>query len=156
MTTIQDPLSFPLQLAYVQFRFQYNTTLHAPTAMVKNSRDTPMSYLNKGQIYSLSVLDSNPPPMDLKMAKYRTFVRVSFQEEGKRAKPGVCWQLWKDGRESSEAHQRGGKLKAVEYVDPLQGGDEDRKCRQVQIESTSFDGFVSLGLRPQTREHRIA
>lgn len=109
--------------------------------MVKSSTDIPMSYLNKGQTYSLSVADSNSPPMDLKVARYRTFVRVSFQEEEKRAKPAACWQLWKEGRGSSEAPQRGGKLHAVEYVDPLQGGDVDPKCRQVLVESTSFDGF---------------
>lgn len=109
--------------------------------MVKNSRDTLISYLNKGQIYSLSVLDSNPPPMGLKMAKYQTFIWVSFQEEGKHAKPGVCWQLWKDSRESSKAHQYGGKLQVVEYVNLLQGGGEDQKYCQVQIKSTSFDGF---------------
>jgi hypothetical protein len=72
--------------------------------------------------------------------KYRTFVRVSFDEEEQRAKPSVCWQLWKEGRGLNESHQRGGKLLAVEYVDPLQGGDNN-KHRQIQIEQMSFDGF---------------
>lgn len=109
--------------------------------MIKNSRDIPISYLNKGQAYSLSVLDSRPPPMGSKVAQYRTHIRISFQEKEQRAKPGACWQLWKEGRGSSEAHQRGGKLQAVEYVDPFQGGDEDRQGRQIRVESTSFDGF---------------
>lgn len=109
--------------------------------MIKNSRDIPISYLNKGQAYSLSVLDSKPPPMGSKVAQYRTHIRISFQEKEQRAKPGACWQLWKEGRGSSEAHQRGGKLQAVEYVDPFQGGDEDRQGRQIRVESTSFDGF---------------
>lgn len=73
--------------------------------------------------------------------RYRTFVRVSFEEEEQRSKPAACWQLWKEGRGLNEAHQRGGKLLAVEYVDPLQGGGGDDKNRQVQIEQTSFDGF---------------
>lgn len=109
--------------------------------MIKNSKDIPISYLNKGQAYSLSVRDSKPPPMGSKVVQYRTNIRISFQEKEQRAKPGACWQLWKEGRGSSEAHQRGGKLQAVEYVDPFQGGDEDRQGRQIQVESTSFDGF---------------
>ena len=119
--------------------------------MIKSPGDIPITYLNKGQAYGLSIVDSSPPSMSTKPVQYRTFVRVSFQEEEQRAKPAACWQLWKEGRGSSEAHQRGGKLQAVEYVDPFQGGDEDRKGRQVQIENTSFDGFcVTWTANPST------
>jgi hypothetical protein len=108
--------------------------------MVKHRREVPISYLNKGQAYNLTVIDSNPPMTSTEPVKYRTFVRVSFDEEEQRAKPSVCWQLWKEGRGLNESHQRGGKLLAVEYVDPLQGGDNN-KHRQIQIEQMSFDGF---------------
>ncbi|KAJ5174440.1 uncharacterized protein N7482_000317 [Penicillium canariense] len=121
-------------------KFRYNVSLRAPTAMVKHPREVPISYLNKGQTYNLSVTDSNPPMIGSEPLQYRTFVRVSFEEDEQRSKPAACWQLWKEGRGTSEAHQRGGKLWAVEYVDPLQGGD-DQKHRQIQIEQTSFDGF---------------
>lgn len=133
-------------------RFRYNVSLRAPTAMVKTPKDIPITYLNKGQAYPLSIADSNPPPqMGSKPIQYRTFIRISFQEEEQRAKPGPCWQLWKEGRGSSEAHQRGGKLQAVEYVDPSQHGYEDRKSRQVQVESTSFDGFcITWTVNPAT------
>lgn len=135
-------LHFHLDLTLpLSHRFRYHVTLRAPTAMVRSPKDIPITYLNKGQAYVLSVVDTNPPPMSSKPVQYRTFIRVSFQEEEQRAKPAACWQLWKEGRGLSEAHQRGGKLQAVEYVDPFQGGDEDRKSRQVQVESTSFDGF---------------
>ncbi|BCR85633.1 grainyhead-like protein [Aspergillus chevalieri] len=132
-------------------KFRYNVSLRAPTAMIKSPGDIPITYLNKGQAYALSIVDSKPPAMSTKLVQYRTFVRVSFQEEEQRAKPAACWQLWKEGRGLSEAHQRGGKLQAVEYVDPFQGGDEDRKGRQVQIENTSFDGFcVTWTANPAT------
>jgi hypothetical protein len=118
--------------------------------MVKNLREVPITYLNKGQAYNLSVLDSNPP-MVREPIRYRTYVRVSFEEQEQRAKPSTCWQLWKEGRGSSEAHQRGGKLLAVEYVDPLQGGGDAHKHRQVQIESMSVDGFcVTWTANPAT------
>src|ERR1700712_3681145 len=124
----------------IQIRFRFNVSLRAPTAMVKNLREIPITYLNKGQAYNLSVLDSNPP-MTHEPIRYRTYVRVSFEEQEQRAKPSTCWQLWKEGRGSSEAHQRGGKLLSVEYVDPLQGADGDQSQRQVELEKASFDGF---------------
>ena len=108
--------------------------------MVKHAREIPITYLNKGQAYNLSVIDSNPPMVNSAPVRYRTFVRVSFEEEEQRSKPATCWQLWKEGRGSSEAHQRGGKLLAVEYVEPFQGGGDDLK-RQIQVEQMSFDGF---------------
>lgn len=109
--------------------------------MVKHKREIPISYLNKGQTYNLTVIDSNAPMTSSEPVKYRTFVRVSFDDEEKRAKPAVCWQLWKEGRGLNEAHHRAGKLLAVEYVDPLQGGVENKKHRQIQVERMSFDGF---------------
>lgn len=117
-------------------------TLRAPTAMIKHPKEIPVTYLNKGQTYTLSVVDSSPPPINTNLVRYRTYIRVSFEEEEQRSKLAACWQLWKEGRGLSEAHQRGGKLLAVEYVDPIHGvGDEGQKDRQVQIESSSFDGF---------------
>ncbi|PWY92431.1 hypothetical protein BO70DRAFT_367575 [Aspergillus heteromorphus CBS 117.55] len=131
--------------------FRYHATLRAPTAMINHQTEIPVTYLNKGQAYSLSVIDSTPPPRTGQPLKYRTFIRVSFQEEEQRAKPATCWQLWKEGRGSNEAHQRGGKLQAVEYVDPVQGGIEDTKNRQIKLESSSFDGFcVTWTVNPAT------
>lgn len=63
------------------------------------------------------------------------------QERDQRAKPGSCWQLWKEGRGTTEAHQREGKLLAVEYVDTNQGGDEESRKPQIELDNNSFDGF---------------
>ncbi|KAH8692671.1 putative CP2 transcription factor [Talaromyces proteolyticus] len=122
-------------------KFRYGVTLRAPTAMIKHHDEIPMTYLNKGQAYSISVVDTAPRPPSSQPCKYRTFIRVSFEDEQQRSKPATCWQLWKEGRGSSEAYQRGGKLLAVEYVDPMQGGDEDQRYRQVELQNASFDGF---------------
>lgn len=66
-------------------------------------------------------------------------------------KSGVCWQLWKEGRGSDEAHKRNGKIQAVEYVGPLQGRNEACKSCQVQVESTLIDGFcVTWTANPNT------
>ncbi|KAL4979197.1 CP2 transcription factor-domain-containing protein [Aspergillus desertorum] len=132
--------------------FRYNVTLRAPTAMINYQNEIPVTYLNKGQAYSLSVVDTAPPQATSQPVKYRTFVRVSFQDDEQRSKPAACWQLWKEGRGTSEAHQRGGKLQAVEFVDPAQGNVEDQKNRQIQLESSSFDGFcVTWTPNPTTK-----
>jgi hypothetical protein len=109
--------------------------------MIKHADEIPVTYLNKGQAYSISVVDAAPPPMSTQPLKYRTYIRVSFEDEQQRAKPAACWQLWKEGRGSNEAHQRGGKLLAVEYVDPIQGGDDEHRHPQIELERASFDGF---------------
>jgi len=109
--------------------------------MIRSAEEIPITYLNKGQAYTMSVFDTMPLASSASPIKYRTFVRVSFEDEQQRAKPGACWQLWKEGRGTNEAHQRGGKLLAVEYVDPNQGGDNETRRPQIELESASFDGF---------------
>ncbi|KAL4924296.1 grainyhead-like protein [Aspergillus undulatus] len=132
--------------------FRYNVTLRAPTAMINHQNEIPVTYLNKGQAYSLSVVDTAPPPQTSQPVKYRTFVRVSFQDDEQRSKPAACWQLWKEGRGTSEAHQRGGRLQAVEFVDPVHANVDDQKNRQIQLESSSFDGFcVTWTANPTTK-----
>lgn len=100
----------------------------------------------------MSVFDTLPLAPSASPIKYRTFIRVSFEDEQQRAKPGACWQLWKEGRGTNEAHQRGGKLLAVEYVDPNQGGDNETRRPQIELESASFDGFCVTWIpNPSTR-----
>ena len=109
--------------------------------MIKHSEEIPVTYLNKGQAYAVSVCDSmglGPAPGPV---KYRTVIRISFEDEQQRQRPSACWQLWKEGRGLAEAHQRSGKLQAVEYVDPNQGGDEETKRPRVELETASFDCF---------------
>ena len=119
--------------------------------MIRSAEEIPITYLNKGQAYTMSVFDTMPLPPTGSPIKYRTFIRVSFEDEQQRAKPGACWQLWKEGRGTNEAHQRGGKLLAVEYVDPNQGGDNETRRPQIELESASFDGFcVTWGPNPST------
>jgi hypothetical protein len=122
--------------------FRYHVTLNAPTAMVKQHDEVPVTYLNKGQAYSISLVDTNPSQAPPSTLKYRTFIRISFEDEQQRQRPASCWQLWKEGRGTNEAHQRGGRLQAVEFVDPSQvGGGEVQGRPKIELEKSSFDGF---------------
>lgn len=123
--------------------FRYHVTLNAPTAMIKHAEEIPVTYLNKGQAYTISLIDTAPVQTSPGPIKYRTYVRISFEDEQQRQRPAACWQLWKEGRGTNEAHQRGGRLQAVEFVDPAQVGGGDAQGRpRVELESASFDGFA--------------
>lgn len=117
--------------------------------MIKHPDEIPVTYLNKGQSYSISIVDTEAPPSSsTRPQRYRTYIRVSFDDEQQRSRPAACWQLWKEGRGINEAHQRGGKLQAVEYIDSLPSNGD---CPQVEVESTSFDGFsVTWSRNPTT------
>lgn len=122
-------------------KFRFHATLNAPTAMIKHADEIPVTYLNKGQAYSLSIVDSMSTVPIVPGTRYRTYVRISFEDEQQRQKPGVCWSLWKEGRGTNEAHQRGGKLQAVEYVEAGQPAEGDDKRTRVELESATFNGF---------------
>ncbi|KAF8461043.1 CP2 transcription factor-domain-containing protein [Kalaharituber pfeilii] len=123
-------------------KFRYHVTLNAPTAMIKHPDEIPVTYLNKGQAYTISIADTQPPVANNFPLKYRTYIRISFHDESQRAKPAQCWQLWKEGRGTNEAHQRGGRLQAVEFVENSTSGDDEKKKGKVELESASFDGFA--------------
>lgn len=133
------PMTHSLPASAEKFRF--HATLNAPTAMIKHADEIPVTYLNKGQAYSLSVVDTAATMPIAPGTRYRTFVRISFEDEQQRQKPGVCWSLWKEGRGTNEAHQRGGKLQAVEYVEAGQPAETDDKRTRLELDTASFDGF---------------
>ncbi|TKA79580.1 hypothetical protein B0A49_08192 [Cryomyces minteri] len=121
---------------------RYRVTLKAPTAMIRRADEIPTTYLNKGQTYSVSIVDTAPGQPIAGRSKYRTFIRISFEEEQQRQGPKKCWQLWESGRGTNEAHQRGGRLQAVEYVGPKQvERSDDLGHPKIELETASFDGF---------------
>ncbi|KAJ5946417.1 hypothetical protein N7454_003256 [Penicillium verhagenii] len=122
-------------------KFRYHVTLRTPTAYLWHTNESPVTYLNKGQKYTLIVADSTPPANKVGLFEYRTFVHVSFEGEDQRSNPVESWQLWKECRGSKEAHERKGKILAVEYVDPSQGDDTNQRHHQIRLEEAFVDGF---------------
>lgn len=103
--------------------------------MVKSADEIPMSYLNKGQVYGLMVMDLTPPVITPEKLRYRTFVRISFDDEEQRSNPALYWRLWKEGRGINEAQQRGSDLLAIEFA------AENKNSRHMHLEKVSMDGF---------------
>lgn len=103
--------------------------------MIESPNEVPISYLNKGQVYNLMIMDLSPPTIKSEMLQYRTFVRISFDEEGQRLDPQLYWRLWKEGRGMDEGQQGREDLIAVEFA------VKDGGHRHMQIEQMSVDGF---------------
>jgi hypothetical protein len=108
--------------------------------MIGTADETPVTYLNKGQAYSVSIIDTAPALPGPTPAQYRTSIRISF-EDGQHTNR---WRLWKEGRGTTEAHQRGGKLHGVEYLEAGRAADEESQGTRVSLETASLDGFSVL------------
>ena len=114
--------------------------MKAQTAMIKHPQDIPVTYLNKSQVYTIHVEDSSlSHTLADPSLKYRTAIRISFEDEQQRKVPATSWQLWNEGRGTNEAIKRGVKPKAVEYVNQDQSQTDSRSNLQPVVEN--FDGF---------------
>lgn len=114
--------------------------------MVESADEIPISYLNKGQVYDITVMDLRPPMITPEPLQYRTFIRISFDIEEQRLNPAACWQMWEDSRGMSEAQQRGSEPLAIEFV------PDGERHQHFQIEQVSVDGFcVTWVVEPGSR-----
>ncbi|KAH8423421.1 uncharacterized protein LDX57_001182 [Aspergillus melleus] len=119
--------------------FRYQVVLHAATATYNKEYEIPVTYLNRRQAYKVSVVDT-APPFTSSPVRYRTHVRISFDDDKQRADPVAAWKLWMDGRGLAEAREANSKLAAVEFVDvkPSAMGFAET---HIELESSSLDGF---------------
>ncbi|KAF3402005.1 Grainyhead-like protein 2 [Penicillium rolfsii] len=128
-------------------RFRFHTCLQASTAMINDPKEAPESYLNKGQIYHLSLVDTAPPSSTTEATRYRTYIRVSFKEQEQRVNAEFYWRLWKESRGLTESENKDSELRAVEYTG--QNGP------QMQVDEEFLDGFtVSWTIDPGTGANR--
>ncbi|KAI9653101.1 MAG: hypothetical protein M1831_006185 [Alyxoria varia] len=123
---------------------RYHITLSAPTAMLKHLNDIPITYLNKSQTYSITIKDVRAQAEVMPPRKYRTAVRISFEDANQRGSPADSWKLWKEGRGTNEAHKRGHRLLAVEYVPPEENPSQVPHGTRPNLVHLveHFDGFV--------------
>ncbi|KAI9763830.1 MAG: hypothetical protein M1840_009084 [Geoglossum simile] len=123
-------------------KFRFHVTLNAPTAMIKHTDEIPVTYVNKGQTYSITVVDTELETLGPTIAGYRTAVCISFDDEQQRSTPAACWRLWVKGRGTSEAHQHGGKLQAVEHMSLGRPVSDRTKRATAHLDTASFNGFT--------------
>ncbi|KAK1147339.1 hypothetical protein N8T08_001416 [Aspergillus melleus] len=115
------------------------TMFKSPTATYNKECEIPVTYLNRRQAYKVSVVDT-APPFTSSPVRYRTHVRISFDDDKQRADPVAAWKLWMDGRGLAEAREANSKLAAVEFVDvkPSTMGFAET---HIELENSSLDGF---------------
>ncbi|KAJ5642414.1 hypothetical protein N7490_006414 [Penicillium lividum] len=121
--------------------FRYHVTLNAPVAMFPLASGNQVTYLNKGHIYNVAVVDSSPQVMRSSPVKYRTHIRVTFEAEEQRKNPHAAWELWKSLRGQKEAGKCNNSALGVEFAtspDPSMNSEPDAN---IQLERASIDGF---------------
>ena len=119
--------------------FRHQVTLNAPTAMIRQADEIPLTYLKKGSPYAVTIHDSRKGPQSTGLSRYRTVFRISFEDEQQRQNPSACWQYWKESRGVPESILRGGKLEAIEYVGPNSG--RYTKEPHIKLETAYLDKF---------------
>lgn len=141
-----------LQSATNRFRFRFHAILHCATTYCKEEHDpVHETYLNKCQCYDITIRDTMPQRRHGSQ-RFRTYVRISFENANQREKPAPYWALWRDGRGTTEASQRGGRVVAVEFVTKAKAiqsvtNSTIRPAQlhlnaNVQVVSEAFDGFA--------------
>lgn len=106
--------------------------------MIHSPNDTPITYLNKGQRYSLTIADSRPTTEHTILTQYRTSIRISFDAIQHASNPVSCWSLWKT-RSSSSTQGSDRKPHAVELVELNQN---ESGAPNYDVERVSLDGFT--------------
>ncbi|KAG0275573.1 grainyhead-like [Linnemannia exigua] len=68
---------------------RFKVTLDAQTAAMQHQGDSPSTYLNKGQFYTLSIQDTEEFDGDI-----HTVIRIAFHEEAHRKLAARYWSFW--------------------------------------------------------------
>jgi hypothetical protein len=112
--------------------------------MINQADEIPVTYLNKGHVYSVLILDTAPPMPGPIPVQYRTAIRMSFEDGQQGQAAAKRWKLWKDARVAKDLHQRGSKLHGVEFVEHAQVTEDHGKRARANLETASIDGFSVL------------
>ncbi|QIW96511.1 hypothetical protein AMS68_002029 [Peltaster fructicola] len=128
---------------------RWRVLLLAPTTLAESREETPVTYLNKGRLYDLHILDTahqrHAP------SAYRTCVRLAFEDDAvgeEQGSPASWWRMWEEIRGTAEAGKEQRLAQAIEYV-PWSSLLADHRGVPQQssmphLESVSLDGFNLL------------
>ncbi|KAJ2439480.1 hypothetical protein GGF42_007935, partial [Coemansia sp. RSA 2424] len=76
----------------------FECILEAPTAAAQRADESPLTYLNKGQLYGVSFLDRSQAD-----TFYSTTLRIAFHEDSHRKGAATYWNFWLNQQESPRA-----------------------------------------------------
>ncbi|KAJ2156240.1 hypothetical protein GGF46_005317 [Coemansia sp. RSA 552] len=74
---------------------RFECLLEAPTAAAQKVDESSLTYLNKGQLYGISILDRGHAE-----AIYCTTMRIAFHEDSHRKSAATYWNFWLNQQES--------------------------------------------------------
>ena len=119
---------------------RFHVALEAPTAMIRQADEIPVTYLNKGQAYTVTIHDNTNWLQSPVSFRCRTIFRISFDDELQRRNLSTSWRVWKDHPRMPETYLENGKLQAIEYLGP-----SSVRCNKgnssIELETASLDSF---------------
>ncbi|KAI9500932.1 CP2 transcription factor-domain-containing protein [Coemansia spiralis] len=77
---------------------RFECILEAPTASAQKADETSLTYLNKGQLYGVSLVDKMHSDMT-----YCTTLRIAFHEDSHRKSAATYWNFWLNQQENPRA-----------------------------------------------------
>ncbi|KAI9480007.1 CP2 transcription factor-domain-containing protein [Coemansia mojavensis] len=77
---------------------QFRCVLEAPTAAAQKADESSLTYLNKGQLYGISIMDTSSSD-----AFYSTTLRIAFHEDSHRKSASTYWNFWLNQQENPRA-----------------------------------------------------
>ncbi|KAJ2816834.1 hypothetical protein GGI24_005602, partial [Coemansia furcata] len=99
----------------------FECILEAPTAAAQRADESPLTYLNKGQLYGVSLVDKSQTD-----TFYSTTLRIAFHEDSHRRGAATYWNFWLNQQESPRS------ARAIEL-------DKAGSTGVVSAESKQFD-----------------
>ena len=124
-----------MSVSRARFRHRLDAT---PALMPKDSGGSPVTYLNKGSRYYISVEDTLRAESNPGKKVYCTSVQVAFDTEQQRQQPLAYWQLWEQNQDDDEVRSVEGRSQAIEYVDTP---ESDHQNHVTKLQVVHSDGF---------------
>lgn len=124
------------EISNVRTRFRH--CLNAPAAIRGELGKSPVTYLNRGAPYSLSVEDTSTIDFNIGERVYSTTIQISFDTKQHRQNPAHYWQLWGQGRACNTALVSERDFRVITYKGSLESCNQSQPAELHGVHSDSF------------------
>ncbi|GAA5808212.1 hypothetical protein MFLAVUS_001597 [Mucor flavus] len=114
---------------------RYNVSLEAPTAASQKIDEPPLTYLNKGQYYNITLRDNNKFDGDI-----ISVVSITFHDKNHRLGATDYWRFWLTQQKDSE------NARAVEIDIARSSGAQAIECRRFDRISFKWNGELGASV----------